>query len=67
MKVELNKDIYPKKAVKRAISDYSHLADLEFTERDSYYMVSMNNIDPDVQKEIKDEFLNYVLSLIKND
>ncbi|MDD2227342.1 MAG: HxsD-like protein [Clostridia bacterium] len=61
MEIKFFKKIYSKKGVDNAINAYSNLAQIKFVEDDSFYFITMENIDDEVRDIIKDEFCNYVL------
>jgi len=65
MSIRFNKKIYNLKAVRSAIRAYKGLAKFNVKNQKKYIVVSLSNIDKDVQSVIKDEFCNYVLSAIK--
>jgi hypothetical protein len=67
MEIKLNKKIYPLKAVKKSIKVYSKLADFKIEQSKDYLLIQIQNIKAHSREKFKDEFLNYVLSVIKHD
>lgn len=65
MVIKFHKKLYKKKAIEAAIQDYEKLADFILKERSGYYELRIKKIDEDVKDIIKDEFSNYVLSLMR--
>ena len=65
MKIKFNKKIYSQQTVKKAIKDYSYLADLEIDQDKNYFLVKIKNIKQGLKENFKDEFSNYILSLKK--
>ncbi|OHA14550.1 MAG: hypothetical protein A3A10_03235 [Candidatus Tagabacteria bacterium RIFCSPLOWO2_01_FULL_42_9] len=65
MEINFNKNLYSRQAIRRSIKTYRRLADFGFQEGKNYFKVSLKNAAPDIEGVIKDEFSNYVLSLIK--
>lgn len=66
--VKFNKKIYPLNAIKAAIKSYKNLAKFTFKQDKKYLQVILGGVtDEDLKPIIKDEFCNYVLSLIKID
>ncbi len=63
--IKFDRKIYKLKAIKLAIKEYKELADFNLKQKGKYFEVELKNIDPDVEEVIKDEFCNYVLSLMK--
>lgn len=61
MEIKFTKKIYNKKGVDNAISAYGNLAEIKLFEDDTFYFVTMENIDNEVKDIIKDEFCNYLL------
>jgi len=65
MKLQFNKKIYLTSTVKKAIKDYSHLADFALGQDKNYFLVEAANIRPELKNVFEDEFYNYTLSLTK--
>jgi len=65
MKINFNKKIYPLKSIKKAIKDYSYLADFEINQNKNYFLVKITKTKPELKDIFQDEFSNYVLSLMK--
>jgi len=65
MKIKFNKKIYSQQTVKKAIKDYSYLADFEVDQGKNYFLVKIKNIKQGLKENFKDEFSNYILSLKK--
>ncbi len=67
MQIKFNKKIYSLKAIKLAIKDYQGLADFNLEKKGEYILVKLTKIDKEYKGIIKDEFCNYILSLMKTD
>lgn len=65
MTVKFSKIIYRKKSVVEAIKKYSHLADFSLKSAPDHIVVSIKNINKDLNNILEDEFCNYVLYLMK--
>lgn len=65
MKLQFNKKIYLKSAVKKAMKDYSHLADFVLGQDKNYFLVEIANAPLELKDVFEDEFSNYALSLMK--
>ena len=65
MKIRFNKKIYSQRTVKKAIKDYSYLADFEIDQDKNYFLVNIKNIKQGLKENFEDEFSNYILSLKK--
>lgn len=65
MKLKFNKKIYLKSAIKKAIKDYSYLADFVLGQDKNYFLVEITNAPLELKDVLEDEFSNYALSLIK--
>jgi len=65
--IKFNKEIYPLKAIKMAVGDYSRVVKLSISNANKYTIIKINGIDSKLNDQIKDEFCNYVLSLVKTD
>lgn len=63
--IKFNNHIYDKRAVARAITDFSHLAKFKVTMAAGYTRVVISNEDPGLKAVLKDEFCNYVLGVTK--
>ena len=63
MMINFNKKIYSLKSIKKAIKDYSHLADFKIGQKKNYFLVKITKIKPELKDIFQDEFSNYVLSL----
>lgn len=61
MEIKFNKNIYNKKGLENTIQAYQELAKIEFSEVDSFFIITMDNIDEGVKDVIVDEFCNYLL------
>jgi len=64
--IELNKNFYNLKAVKRTAKAYKELARFSIKDTGKKIEVTMKNIDEDVKDVIEDEFCNYALSEVKD-
>jgi len=65
MIIKFNKKIYSQPAIKLAIKNYQRLADFSFSPQKKYFLVKIKKAQPEIRKNIEDEFSNYVLSLTK--
>jgi len=65
MIIKFNKKIYSQPAIKRAIKNYQRLADFSFSPQKKYFLVKIKKAQPEIRKNIEDEFSNCVLSLTK--
>ncbi|MBU1137090.1 HxsD-like protein [Patescibacteria group bacterium] len=65
MIIKFSSKIYDLKAVKLTTKAYQGLADFKISQLKNYINVELKNINKDVKDIIKDEFCNYVLSLMK--
>lgn len=65
MIIKFNNKIYSKLTIKRAIKDYSHLAEFELRQSKDYFLVKITNATTELKDVFQDEFSNYVLSLQK--
>lgn len=63
--LKFNSKIYREKAVREAISVYSHLAKFTIKNNKGYIKVKMDKIDQSFENIIVDEFANYVLGMTK--
>jgi len=64
MILKLNKEIYPEKALKRAIKFYGKVADFRLKEQKDYFLVS-GYLEKEDAELVKNEFLNFVLEVIR--
>jgi hypothetical protein len=62
MIVKFNKNIYPMAAVEQAIKDWQSFAKFRIISKKNNFLVEIGN----KPRKIADEFINYVLSAIKN-
>lgn len=65
MIIKYHKLIYKKKAIEKTITEFKHLADFKLSSQGNYFMVQATKIDKQLEDTLKDEFSNYVLSLIR--
>lgn len=63
--LKFNTQIYKKKAIQKAITDYSHFARFGAKNNKDYIKVNVTHIDPEVKTVLVDEFANYVLGMTK--
>lgn len=63
--IAFNKDFYNLRAIKKAIQAYQGLADFEISQNKKAITVELKETKPEVKKNIRDEFSNYVLALMK--
>jgi hypothetical protein len=64
MTLKLNKEIYPKKTIFKAIRAYKNLANFKLKERGKHFIVSGTAKLKD-KELLRKEFLNFVLGSIK--
>lgn len=62
--VKLNKSIYDKTAINQAINDFSHLAKFKIKEDNNNYNIEI--FEDESKQNLKEEFCNYVLGLMKS-
>jgi hypothetical protein len=65
MEIKLNTKIYKEKAIKQAISSYSHIARFKVKNNKNYINISIDNIEANFKDILADEFVNYVLGMTK--
>ena len=63
--IAFNKDFYNLRVIKKAIQAYRGLAGFEISQNKKAIIVELKEIKPEVKKNIRDEFSNYVLALMK--
>ena len=63
--LRFNRLLYSKKALHKAVKDYSGLAHFDVDQGRGYFNVAVQEIEPEVKKDFIDEFQNYVLGLTK--
>ncbi len=64
--INFNKNLYSSKAIKLAIKEYQNLANFSLRRKGNYIEIELKDINKKVGQIIKDEFCNYVLSLMKS-
>ncbi len=64
MILKLNKELYPKKSILKTIKGYEKIADFKLKEEKKYFLIS-GKIEKENEDLIKNEFLNFVLGVIK--
>ena len=64
--INFNKKLYNFKIIQSVAKLYENVADFIFVEKKNYIILTIQNINKEVEDIIKDEFCNYVLSLTKN-
>lgn len=62
--INFSRKIYSRQAIEKAMEDFQNLARFYLEEKEDYYVVSMKDIDPEVQDSIRDEFCNYVIYIM---
>jgi hypothetical protein len=62
MVLRFNKKIYPLTALRKAIRDWRQLAGFKLVNSKNYFLVKVS----DKEKGLADEFVNYVLSAMKD-
>ncbi len=64
MKIKLSKDLYKKRPIEKTCKVYQQagLGEFELVEKKNYFFVEVSGVDKKDQKEVKNEFLNYVIS-----
>ena len=65
MILKLNKDIYPKKAIQKAIRFYKKIVSFQLKEEGNYFLVT-GKIEKDNEELVRNEFLNFVLGIIRH-
>jgi hypothetical protein len=65
MVVNFSKSLYNGKSIKEAVSAYAQLADFAISETKEDFNVEIRKIEPEFKDIIREEFCNYVLSLMK--
>lgn len=58
----LNKELYNRKSIVQARSDFSHLVTIQFSENDKYWICSFEQCKVSMCR-IKNEFENYLIGL----
>lgn len=58
--IKLNKELFNKAEIERCIEDYTDIAILKYSEKDSYYVVDILSSCYE-EKETAQEFENYVI------
>jgi len=61
MELRFDRRLYTKTALKEAVESFSHLATFSITEEDTQYVLTLTDIDGDVDDVIKEEFANHAL------
>ncbi|MBN1898319.1 MAG: HxsD-like protein [Spirochaetes bacterium] len=61
---KLNKEIYPKKAIRRSINFYKKIAKFKLKETKNYYIIS-GKVEKEKEELIMNEFVNFVLGIIR--
>ncbi|MBU1078319.1 MAG: HxsD-like protein [Spirochaetes bacterium] len=64
MILKLNKEIYPRKTIQKSIGLYKKIVNLTLKEEKKYFLVS-GKIEKENEELVKNEFLNYILSIIR--
>ncbi|MDD5065807.1 MAG: HxsD-like protein [bacterium] len=64
MIIKLNKEIYPVKAVRKAVHFYRKIAAFKLKEEGGYLLVS-GKPEKEDEELVRDEFLNFVLGIIR--
>lgn len=64
LKLSLNKEIYPEKAVKRAVKLYEKAVNFNLSDNKKYFLLS-GKVEKTNAELVKNEFLNFVLGVIK--
>jgi hypothetical protein len=64
MILKLNKEIYPQKAVQKAVRFYKQVTNFKLKNSRNYILVSAS-VDKNNAELIKNEFLNFVLGIIR--
>ena len=65
MTIRFSKKIYKLDAIKRAAKDYSAHAGIRLSEEGEFIKVSMSGIPSSDAAELRGEFCNYALSLMR--
>lgn len=64
IKINFHRKLYTQKAIQAAVKAYAHLAVFDSKKTEKYIQVQISDVDKKVQDVIRDEFANYVLSLM---
>ena len=64
MTIKLNKEIYPKKSVLKAVNAYKKIVNFNLKIKNKYFLISGKTEEKN-RELIKDEFLNFILGIIK--
>jgi hypothetical protein len=62
--LKYNNNIYPKYAIKEALSNYKKIAKAVFSEKNKYYQIEISEYQQELEGYIGDEFSNHILGLI---
>mgnify|MGYP006281503393 CR=1 FL=1 len=62
--ISFDKKIYTLKAIKGAVKEFKPWADFKIKQKNKKIQVEIKNLEAGIQREIKDEFCNYVLFLV---
>lgn len=60
-----NKKIYAQNAISESARSFRDLADFKISAKNSYFVVTINNIDKNFKHIMKYEFANFVLAKTK--
>lgn len=63
--ISFNEKIYTLKSIREAVKAYAHLAEFEIKTQKPYLHVTLKSGGDVPDSLLKDEFCNYVLSLLK--
>jgi hypothetical protein len=62
--MQFNKDIYKHKAIESTMRAFGKIASFGFSENERYYIVKIEKSHSEIRDVLKDEFCNYVLSVM---
>ena len=66
MKLELNREVYKLKYIRKAIKEFSGIADIKQEKIGDYYEVEIDNVQKGYTEVMPGEFLNFLVYLSKN-
>ena len=66
VRLRLSEALYPKKIIKKALSDISKEVSVEKREKEGYFLITLKPKEPCDLEELGYEFFNYLLALIKS-
>lgn len=64
-KLRFNSSLYSKDSIRKTVGAFSHLAEFKLKQKNGYFEIEIENINPDAREVLADEFSNYALGLTK--